>query len=157
MLIVIASQQSHKTKKQGERKMTRKRFSLPTLFIFVIMLAVILTLPMSAEEYKTGDMNGDGQITTDDAIYLLRHVLSPDNYPLGCNHNLTEHEAKAPTCTEAGYNAYVDCSRCNYTTYEAVKALGHDKIFHEAKEPTYEESGNIAYWQCNTCKKYFQA
>ena len=31
---------------------------------------------------QSGDVNGDGQITTDDAIYLLRHILQPDKYPL---------------------------------------------------------------------------
>lgn len=29
-----------------------------------------------------GDMNGDGIVTKDDAIYLLRHVVFPDRYPV---------------------------------------------------------------------------
>ena len=32
------------------------------------------------------------------------------------NHALVQHAAKAPTCTEIGWNAYEACSRCNYTT-----------------------------------------
>ena len=41
-------------------------------------------------------------------------------------HDEVPHEAKAPTCTEIGWDAYVTCSRCDYTTYEAVAATGHD-------------------------------
>ncbi len=43
--------------------------------------------------------------------------------PLG--HDLMEHAGKAATCTESGWNAYETCSRCDYTTYEEVPALGH--------------------------------
>ena len=33
-------------------------------------------------------------------------------------HNEIPHVAKAPTCKDIGWNAYVTCSRCSYTTYE---------------------------------------
>ena len=44
------------------------------------------------------------------------------------NHDLENHAAKAPTCTEAGWDEYVTCKRtgCTYTTYQAKPALGHD-------------------------------
>ena len=32
-------------------------------------------------------------------------------------HALTKVDAKAPTCTEIGYDAYEKCSNCDYTTY----------------------------------------
>ena len=41
-------------------------------------------------------------------------------------HDLVSHEAKAPTCTEIGWDAYDTCSRCDYTTYVEKAALGHD-------------------------------
>ena len=31
---------------------------------------------------QSGDMNGDGTVNSDDAIRLLRHIMSPDRYPL---------------------------------------------------------------------------
>ena len=96
------------------------------MLTLIFALTIIFALPMSAEEYLTGDMNGDGVVNTDDAIYLLRHVLQPQNYTLSCNHNLTEHEAKEATCTETGYKAYETCSRCDYTTYEETEATGHN-------------------------------
>ena len=40
-------------------------------------------------------------------------------------HNEISHGAKAPTCTEKGWNAYVTCSRCTYSTYQEKAALGH--------------------------------
>ena len=44
------------------------------------------------------------------------------------NHDLEEHAAKASTCTEIGWDAYVTCKRggCTYTTYQEKAALGHD-------------------------------
>ncbi len=40
-------------------------------------------------------------------------------------HNLVKHDAKAPTCTEKGWDAYETCSKCDYTTYNEKVALGH--------------------------------
>ena len=93
-------------------------------------------------------------------------------------HDIEEHEAKAPTCTEIGWNAYETCSRCNYTTYEEIEAtghtpgaaatcttaqtcsvcstvlaeaLGHDIEDHKAKAPTCTEIGWNAYETCSRC------
>ena len=43
-------------------------------------------------------------------------------------HDLVQHAAKAPTCTEIGWDAYDTCSRfgCNYTTRKELPALKHD-------------------------------
>lgn len=45
------------------------------------------------------------------------------------NHDLSfkHHDAKAPTCTEAGWEAYDECV-CGYTTYKEVPATGHDYV-----------------------------
>ncbi len=40
-------------------------------------------------------------------------------------HDKADHAAKAPTCTEVGWDAYVACSRCDYTTYQQKDELGH--------------------------------
>ena len=44
--------------------------------------------------------------------------------PLG--HDEVHHNGKAATCTEAGYEAYVTCKRCDYTTYKDISAHGHE-------------------------------
>lgn len=43
-------------------------------------------------------------------------------------HDIVNHSAKTPTCTEIGWNSYETCSSegCNYTTYVEIVALGHD-------------------------------
>ncbi len=55
-------------------------------------------------------------------------------------HDTISHEAKAPTCTEIGWDAYETCGRCDYTTYNELEALGHD---HKATvtAPTCTEKG----------------
>ena len=67
------------------------------------------------------------------------------------NHALEQHAAKAPTCTEKGWNAYETCSRCDYTTYTELTALNHDLVNHDAKAPTCTEIGWNAYETCSRC------
>ena len=67
------------------------------------------------------------------------------------NHALEQHAAKAPTCTEIGWDAYDTCSRCDYTTYAELPALNHDLEQHEAKAPTCTETGWDAYEACSRC------
>ncbi len=40
-------------------------------------------------------------------------------------HDLVMHEAKVPTCTEFGWEAYETCTRCAHTTYVELPATGH--------------------------------
>lgn len=67
------------------------------------------------------------------------------------NHDLVQHAAKAPTCTEIGWDAYETCSRCDYTTYAELPALNHDLKQHAAKAPTCTEKGWKAYETCSRC------
>ena len=67
------------------------------------------------------------------------------------NHALEQHAAKAPTCTEIGWNAYEACSRCDYTTRKELPALNHDLEQHAAKAPTCTEIGWNAYKTCSRC------
>ena len=71
--------------------------------------------------------------------------INPDN------HNLIPHDGKAATCTEKGWKAYNTCSRCDYSTYEELPALGHDPIPHTGKAATCTEPGWDAYDTCSRC------
>ena len=62
-----------------------------------------------------------------------------NKYGESLEHAIVHHEAKAPTCTEIGWEAYDTCSRCDYTTYVEIPA-GHN----------FNESG-----VCNACG-YFE-
>ena len=66
------------------------------------------------------------------------------------NHDLEQHAAKAPTCTEIGWNAYEACKNCNYTTRKELPAQ-HDLKQHAAKAPTCTEIGWNAYETCSRC------
>ena len=67
------------------------------------------------------------------------------------NHDLVQHAAKAPTCTEIGWDAYEACSRCDHTTRKELPALNHNLEQHEAKAPTCTEKGWDAYKTCSRC------
>ena len=71
--------------------------------------------------------------------------INPDN------HDLIPHAGKAATCTEKGWKAYNTCSRCDYSTYEELPALGHDPIPHTGKAATCTEPGWDAYDTCSRC------
>ena len=85
-------------------------------------------------------------------------------------HAEVTHDGKEATCTEVGYNAYVTCSRCSYTTYQEIPALNHidenndcvcDRVGCEyvnhtlvevqAVAATCSASGNIYHWHCSVC------
>ena len=66
------------------------------------------------------------------------------------NHDLVQHAAKAPTCTEIGWDAYDRCIRCGYTTRKELPAQ-HDLKQHAAKAPTCTEKGWDAYETCSRC------
>ena len=69
------------------------------------------------------------------------------------NHDLVHHDAKAPTCTEIGWNAYDACQRegCTYTTKVEIPALKHKLVHHDAKAPTCTETGWDEYDTCSRC------
>ena len=65
-------------------------------------------------------------------------------------HDLVQYAAKAPTCTEIGWDAYDRCKNCNYTTRKELPAQ-HDLKQHAAKAPTCTEKGWNAYETCSRC------
>ena len=65
-------------------------------------------------------------------------------------HDLVQYAAKAPTCTEIGWDAYDRCIRCGYTTRKELPAQ-HDLEQHAAKAPTCTEIGWNAYETCSRC------
>ena len=69
------------------------------------------------------------------------------------NHDLVHHDAKAPTCTEIGWNAYDACQRegCTYTTKVEIPALKHKLVHHDAKAPTCTKTGWEEYDTCSRC------
>ncbi len=91
------------------------------------------------------------RVECDDCGLLLSdQIVTPINPD---NHIIVNHEAKAPTCTEVGWEAYETCGRegCDYTTYVEIPANGHTWVDVEGKEATCEEAGYTAYQKCSVC------
>ena len=76
--------------------------------------------------------------------------VDPYNGPDPNNHDLVHHDAKAPTCTEIGWNEYDACQRegCDYTTKVEIPALEHDYT-EKVVKPTCGKGG----YTLHTCKK----
>ena len=79
--------------------------------------------------------------------------VDPYNGPDPNNHDLVHHDAKAPTCTETGWEEYDACQRegCTYTTKVELPALKHKLVHHDAKAPTCTEIGWEEYDTCSRC------
>ena len=74
--------------------------------------------------------------------------VDPNNGPDPNNHDLVHHDAKAPTCTENGWEEYDTCSRCDYTTKVEIPAPGHNYT-EKVVKPTCGKGG----YTLHTCKK----
>ena len=79
--------------------------------------------------------------------------VDPNNGPDPNNHDMMHHDAKAPTCTEIGWDAYETCQRegCTYTTKVEIPALKHKLVHHDAKASTCTETGWEEYDTCSRC------
>ena len=64
-------------------------------------------------------------------------------------HDEVSHEAKAPTCTDIGWDAYVTCSRCDYNTYIELAKIKHDYDV-VVTAPTCTEAGYTTH-TCSAC------
>ena len=72
-----------------------------------------------------------------------------DSYTNALGHDYVDHEAEAATCAEIGWEAYQTCSRCDYTTYKEISALGHDW-----GEPVYDwADDHSAITATRVCKR----
>lgn len=69
------------------------------------------------------------------------------------NHAKVQYAAKAPTCTEPGWEAYEACTRegCSYSTYAEIPASGHSLTHHAAQAATCTQPGWNAYDTCSKC------
>ena len=63
-----------------------------------------------------------------------------DTYVDALGHDEIEHDAQEQTCTEVGWDAYVTCSRCDYSTYNEIPATGHSHT-SVVTPPTCTEQG----------------
>lgn len=80
-----------------------------------------------------------------------------ETFIIPASHTTENVAAKAATCTEAGNTAGVKCTKCDYTTVETIKALGHkwnDGV--ETKAATYTDTGIITYTCLNDASHTYE-
>lgn len=65
-------------------------------------------------------------------------------------HDIVSHVAKAPTCTEVGWDAYDTCSKCDYTTYKEKETVKHEFSLYalgKISDNTIE-----GFYKCENCE-----
>lgn len=68
-------------------------------------------------------------------------------------HTITHFDGKASTCTEAGWKPYDACSKCDYTTFEALPIAGHTWNSEALRiDPSCTEKG-VIIGECTVCGK----
>ena len=72
-------------------------------------------------------------------------------------HDLIHHDEKAATCTEKGWAAYDTCSRCDYTTYQEIPALGHQASEWITGKPATCESAGNRHKECTVCHEILES
>ena len=85
--------------------------------------------------------------------YVCKATVGENDYlsdVVTVGHNIVSVDAKAPTCTEIGWEAYEYCTACDYTTYVEIPA-SHKIEKVDAKAPTCTEIGWEAYEYCSAC------
>ncbi len=120
-------------------------------------------------------LEGEKEYRFDNVYYLMpevgnlvlseeRFLYVPVGYKLeddhivvdeGCTHSIVNHSAKAPSCSEIGWEAYETCSKCDYTTYKEIAAINHkNKVAHSQQDATCTVNGYTAGEYCPDCEKW---
>ncbi len=66
-------------------------------------------------------------------------------------HDIVNHEAQAPDCRNVGWEAYVTCSKCSYTTYKELAVTDHNEVIDEGYPATETEYGLTDGSHCSYC------
>jgi len=70
-------------------------------------------------------------------------------------HAYVNHDAKAPSCTDIGWNAYQTCANCDDSSYVEIPAKGHSYI-KTVTAPTCTDDGYTTY-NCSVCGDSYTA
>ena len=118
---------------------------------FVLMILTIFSLVSC--EFRFYIENGSPYIdptpaTPDDGT---PDEETPSGDPT-CEHEYVAVLAKEATCTEDGYAAYEECTKCHGKKgYAVIPATGHAYHTVAGKDPTDTEDGYSSYEVCDNC------
>ena len=136
---------------------TRNTLRVLTCLVFVLAFALALTscdkLSGIFNKHEHSYTRVVTPPTCEEEGYTTHTCECGDSYVDGyvpVSHELVVHEAKEPTCTEAGNAEYFTCRKCNYTTYEAINAGGHKYEEKVTRFPTTVHTGILSNI-CSEC------
>ncbi len=72
-------------------------------------------------------------------------------------HDVVSHPEKAPSCKEDGYEAYLSCGSCDYTTYKKIEKISHTLVEDKGYPPTENEYGLSDGSHCSVCLEVITA
>ena len=116
------------------------------LFAVAILAVSIFILPAYGGELRA-DLNGDGKVDSDDAVYLLYHVYFPEQYPV---HEIAnpDHECGTPA---PGGKICVTCGQSLPAEHE------HTEVIDPAVTPSCTEDGVSEGKHCSVCGEVLTA
>lgn len=92
---------------------------LAAIFALLFFALLIDDKPVAPTCTETG--LGDGK-----HLSIVNFTLKEQEVIPALGHDIVHYNAKAPTCTEPGYDDYDACTRGDYSTYIEIPPLGHD-------------------------------
>ncbi len=114
---------------------------LPLLLMLLALLVVFVSCDEPKHEHSFGtEWKYDANSHWHEATCEHTDVKGDE-----AKHTLVPVEAKEPTCTEIGWEGYVKCSVCDYTTYKEKPAIGHTFATDWTKDATH-------HWHKATCE-----
>ena len=87
-------------------------------------------VPAAGHDYGDGSVTGIATCTAD-GIRTYTCAVCGDSYDVkipALGHELTHHGAKLASYTSVGWDAYDECSRCDYTTYREYPILKREGV-----------------------------
>ncbi len=88
---------------------------------------------------------------------VCEEVLTAQEEFDALGHAEVAHAGQAASCMAAGWEAYVSCSRCEYTTYKAIPATGHTEVIDQAVAPGCLTPGLTEGKHCSVCEEVLTA
>ena len=128
----------------------KKGKSIRIFLIAIVALAIVAVTAICVfgtdGTVTRGDMNGDGRVDSDDAVYLLRHTFLPSRYPVG-------QSADVNGDGKVNSDDAVYLLRHTFLPGRYPLACDHKEVIDSAKPATCTETGLTEGKHCSVCGK----